>query len=151
MSESKVSLDPGGSNPSGVVVPNGGSSNNGSDPSEKQKHRVKKLLETYTMTAERSLMGPDQSEAAEGAYGKYGFYQNSPSYKLPPDVELSKTSPESAKELVKNNIDLAASKRLQMQMAASVAVASGGLKGGALSPPPQSSMKTPSNGVTLSR
>ena len=145
MSESKVSLDPGGSKAPGGVVPNG------SDPSEKQKHRVKKLLETYTMTAERSLMGPDQSEAAEGAYGKYGFYQNSPSYKLPPDVELSKTSPESVKELVKNNIDLAASKRLQMQMAASVAVASGGLKGGALSPPPQSSMKTPSNGVTLSR
>ena len=40
MSESKVSLDPGGSKAPGGVVPNG------SDPSEKQKHRVKKLLET---------------------------------------------------------------------------------------------------------
>ena len=27
-------------------------------------HRVKKLLETYTMTAERSLMGPNASEDA---------------------------------------------------------------------------------------
>ena len=146
MSESKVSLDPGGSSAPGL--PNGG--NGSSDPSEKQKHRVKKLLETYTMTAERSLMGPDQSEASEAyANSKYYFGSN---YKLPPDVELSKTSPESAKELVKNNIDLAASKRLQMQMAASVAAASGGLKGGALSPPPHpGGMKTPSNGVTLSR
>ena len=132
MSESKVS-EPGAGT---VAAPGVGP--NGSDPSEKQKHRVKKLLETYTMTAERSLMGPDQSEEA---YGKY-YYAN---YKLPPDVELSKTSPE-AKEL--KNVDMAASKRLQMQMASVAAAASGGLKGGAVSPPP---MKAPSNGVTLSR
>ena len=139
MSESKVS-EPGslpGANP---AAPGPGVVPNGNDPSEKQKHRVKKLLETYTMTAERSLMGPDQSEEA---YGKY-YYSN---YKLPPDVELSKTSPESAKEHLKN-VDLAASKRLQIQMASVAAAASGGLKGGAVSPPP---MKTPSNGVTLSR
>ena len=141
MSESKVS-EP-GPNPGGKPASTGGSGvvPNGNDPSEKQKHRVKKLLETYTMTAERSLMGPDQSEEA---YGKYYYPSN---YKLPPDVELSKTSPpESSKEL--KHVDVAASKRLQLQMASVAAAASGGLKGGAVSPPP---VKTPSNGVTLSR
>ncbi len=94
-------------------------------------HRVKKLLETYTMTADRSLMGPDASDhkfyAAAAAAAS--------SYKLPPDVELSKTGPSSAESggipsAAGVKIDLAATKRLQAMHGG------GGLKGGALSPPP---------------
>ena len=116
-------------------------------------HRVKKLLETYTMTAERSLSGPDASD--------HKFYANastSGSYKLPPDVELSKTSPSveanpaamAAAAAVAAKIDVAATKRLQ-----ALAVQGGGLKGGALSPPPPptaTSHPPTHNGlVTLSR
>ena len=55
------------------------------------RHRVKKLLETYTMTADRSLMGPDQaSEDASRDLFHQKYYSSA--YKLPPDVELSKTT-----------------------------------------------------------
>ena len=153
-------------------------------------HRVKKLLETYTMTAERSLMGPNASEDAfnqqkyfsGGGGGNNGgppFLASSSasSYKLPPDVELSKTSPSSA-GLTKHGggsggstsgggsgeaadgggsakVDIAASRRLQMQMISTIST---GLKGGGpMSPPPPitgnaKSSTTAGNGlVTLSR
>ena len=126
----------------------------GSDPRKDfaSRHRVKKLLETYTMTADRSLMGPDQ--ASEDAFHQKYY---SSAYKLPPDVELSKTtSPPSEKDNSEtmNRVDLAASKRLQMQMAAAAAMAAG-LKGGggagAPSPPTQRRNQAGNGLVTLSR
>lgn len=128
--------------------------------------RVKKLLETYKMTADRSLMGP---EASEEAFNQHKYYYNSPSvYKLPPDVELSKTSPPNDKDqdchdiskLVPanaggvNRVDLEASKRLHtMQMAMAAAAASAGLKGGGPPPPspPPEHIKSGNSLVTLSR
>ena len=127
----------------------------GSDPRKDfaSRHRVKKLLETYTMTADRSLMGPDQ--ASEDAFHHQKYYSSA--YKLPPDVELSKTtSPPSEKDNSEtmNRVDLAASKRLQMQMAAAAAMAAG-LKGGggagAPSPPTQRRNQAGNGLVTLSR
>ena len=123
------------------------------------RHRVKKLLETYTMTADRSLMGPDAASSEDAFHQKY---YSSAAYKLPPDVELSKTStsPPSEKdninhsESLSNRVDLAASKRLQMQMAAAAAMAAG-LKGGGggapVSPPTQRRNQTGNGLVTLSR
>ena len=49
-------------------------------------HRVKKLLETYIGSAGRTLSGPAES-ALENEVMPYKRMQ----YKLPPDVELSKT------------------------------------------------------------
>ena len=127
----------------------------GSDPRKDfaSRHRVKKLLETYTMTADRSLMGPDQ--ASEDAFHHQKYYSSA--YKLPPDVELSKTtSPPSEKDNSETmtRVDLAASKRLQMQMAAAAAMAAG-LKGGggagAPSPPTQRRNQAGNGLVTLSR
>ena len=60
-------------------------------------HRVKQLLETYSMTAEKTLMGPEAVVAAAGEekYHSYlmaaGNGARDSTYKLPPDVELSKT------------------------------------------------------------
>ena len=151
-------------------------------------HRVKKLLETYTMTAERSLMGPNASEDAfnqQKYFSGHGGNNGGPpflasssasSYKLPPDVELSKTSPSSADPTNHGSgsssaggsggnggngdggngskVDIAASRRLQMQMISTIST---GLKGGGpMSPPPPTgnakSSTTAGNGlVTLSR
>ena len=47
-------------------------------------HPVKKLLETYRNTAGRTLTGPANSSLEEAPYARNR-------YKLPPDVELSKT------------------------------------------------------------
>ena len=47
-------------------------------------HPVKKLLETYRNTAGRTLTGPAASSLEAGG--------NASRYRLPPDVELSKTS-----------------------------------------------------------
>ena len=127
------------------------------------RHRVKKLLETYTMTADRSLMGPDQaSEDASRDLFHQKYYSSA--YKLPPDVELSKTtsrdiSPseklhDNSETMPMSRVDLAASKRLQMQMAAAAAMAAG-LKGGggagAPSPPSQRRNQAGNGLVTLSR
>ena len=119
-------------------------------------HRVKKLLETYTMTAERSMMGPTASEDAfhQQKYlgGGHASNYSASTYKLPPDVELSKTSPNSEANnhgsSSDTKVDVAASRRLQMQMTT-------GLKGGGpMSPPPPSGTVKSSAGnglVTLSR
>jgi len=134
----------------------GGDPGVGVDPRKDfaSRHRVKKLLETYTMTADRSLMGPDQ--ASEDAFHQK-YYNNA--YKLPPDVELSKTTSPPSEKLHDNSdsgsrVDLAASKRLHMQMAAAAAMAAG-LKGGGgagMPSPPTHRRNHPGNGlVTLSR
>ena len=129
----------------------------GSDPRKDfaSRHRVKKLLETYTMTADRSLMGPDQASEQDAFRDHQKYYSSA--YKLPPDVELSKTtSPPSEKDNSEtiSRVDLAASKRLQMQMAAAAAMAAG-LKGGggagAPSPPTQRRNQAGNGLVTLSR
>ena len=114
-------------------------------------HRVKKLLEQYSMSAERSIMGPDASEEAFNQKAYFGGFSGGSSYKLPPDVELSKTSPlsEASHSSEAAKVDVAASRRLQLQMTA------GGLKGGGpMSPPPAMATinANSSNGlVTLSR
>ena len=114
-------------------------------------HRVKKLLEQYSMSAERSIMGPDASEEAFNQKAYFGGFSGGSSYKLPPDVELSKTSPlsEASHSSEAAKVDVAASRRLQLQMTA------GGLKGGGpMSPPPTVATinAKSSNGlVTLSR
>ncbi len=63
-------------------------------------HRVKKLLETYIGTAGHTLTGPANSSLEDPPYkrGATMVHPRSPSpppsraaYKLPPDVELSKT------------------------------------------------------------
>ena len=56
-------------------------------------HRVKKLLETYTMTAERSMMGPTASEDAfhQQKYlgGGHASNYSTSTYKLPPGMNIS--------------------------------------------------------------
>lgn len=159
MSESsKILASSGGGVP--PASSSGSSSSGGPDPHKDfaSRPRVKKLLETYKMTADRSLMGP---EASEEAFNQHKYYYNSPSvYKLPPDVELSKTSPPNDKdnshEMSKpNRVDLEASKRLHtMQMAMAAAAAQAGLKGGGpapVSPPPPELIKSGNSLVTLSR
>ena len=131
--------------PTGVGVGLGG----GPSKDFASRHRVKKLLETYHMTAERSLMGPDHHSSTDSDHGGLGFQhpkyfsaKNPPSasYKLPPDVELCRTSspPPDLRGGIKmdpndpnplHKVDLAATKRLHMQMAAAAAMAAG-LKGG---------------------
>lgn len=67
--------------------PSGGGGSNGGNPPRdfSSTHRVKKLLETYRSTAGRTLTGPASMEEAPYQRGR------SMAYKLPPDVELSKT------------------------------------------------------------
>ena len=165
MSESsaKMAGSTGGGGGGGVALatPSESGNSSGREPVAPRKdfasrHRVKKLLETYTMTADRSLMGPDAASSEDAFHQKY---YSSAAYKLPPDVELSKTTTSPPSEKDNNSeslsrVDLAASKRLQMQMAAAAAMAAG-LKGGGggapVSPPTQRRNQTGNGLVTLSR
>jgi hypothetical protein len=51
-------------------------------------HHVKKLLETYIDTAGRTLTGPANSSIEDAPYKS----ARNVTYKLPPEIELSKTS-----------------------------------------------------------
>eukprot|EP00095_Tigriopus_kingsejongensis_P006894 maker-scaffold125_size330479-snap-gene-2.18 protein:Tk06894 transcript:maker-scaffold125_size330479-snap-gene-2.18-mRNA-1 annotation:"ski oncogene" len=63
------------------TTPSSGVMSGGTAPT----HRVKKLLESYIGSASRSLTGPAHTDLEEPPYKRMA-------YKLPPDVELSKTS-----------------------------------------------------------
>lgn len=59
----------------------------GQTASQPPAHRVKKLLESYIGSAGRTLSGPADSALESDVIPAYKRMQ----YKLPPDVELSKT------------------------------------------------------------